>query len=63
MPAPEPIVSEAGQLLYPWKHEWPRYLIFFGHLLKQEGVKTYLEGKGYKERAANGKVKEIGWAV
>jgi phosphatidylinositol glycan class B len=49
MPAPQPTTSKTGRLLYPWRHEWPRYLVLFGHLLKQEGVKTLLEEKGYKE--------------
>ncbi|KAF8643825.1 hypothetical protein AX16_008843 [Volvariella volvacea WC 439] len=34
---------------YPWKHEWPRRLIFFGALLKEEGVQELLESKGYVE--------------
>ncbi|GLB34752.1 putative alg9-like mannosyltransferase family protein [Lyophyllum shimeji] len=34
---------------YPWAHEWPRYLVFFGALLEQEGVRTLLEAKGYRE--------------
>ena len=49
-PAPIPTVSKSsGKFIYPWKHEWPRYLVFFGDLLKHEGVKVLLEGKGYKE--------------
>jgi GPI mannosyltransferase 3 len=35
--------------LYPWRHSWPQYLIFFGQLLKHEGVKDLLEHKGYRE--------------
>lgn len=46
---PEPTFSKTGRLLYHWRHEWPRYLVFFGHLLKQEGVRTLLKEKGYKE--------------
>jgi phosphatidylinositol glycan class B len=34
---------------YPWVHEWPRYLAFFGALLEEEGVKSMLIAKGYKE--------------
>ena len=49
LPAPEPTLSKTGRLLYPWRHEWPPHLVFFGHLLKQEGVKTLLQEKGYKE--------------
>lgn len=48
-PAPEPIIIDNGRVMYPWKHEWPRHLVFFGHLLKQGGVKTLLEKKGYEE--------------
>ncbi|SJL00694.1 uncharacterized protein ARMOST_04007 [Armillaria ostoyae] len=35
--------------VYPWVHEWPRHLIFFGALLREEGVKDLLIGKGYAE--------------
>jgi len=35
--------------VYQWKHEWPRYLVFFGHLLKQEGIQALLAEKGYIE--------------
>ncbi|KAF9469288.1 glycosyltransferase family 22 protein [Collybia nuda] len=34
---------------YPWEHEWPRYLGFFGALLREEGVESMLVAKGYKE--------------
>ncbi|KAK0463835.1 glycosyltransferase family 22 protein [Desarmillaria tabescens] len=34
---------------FPWAHEWPRHLIFFGALLREEGVKDLLIGKGYEE--------------
>ena len=35
--------------VYPWRHEWPRYLVLFGHLLEQEGVQLLFEAKGYQE--------------
>ncbi|KAF9526942.1 glycosyltransferase family 22 protein [Crepidotus variabilis] len=49
-PAPEPMLSsEQGRLRHPWQHEWPKYLVFFGHLLWQEGVQDILEDNGYRE--------------
>jgi len=42
-------VSPSGQLIYPWRHEWPKYLVLFGDLLRQEGVRDVLEGRGYAE--------------
>lgn len=49
MPAPEPIMSGSRQPMYPWRHEWPRHLVFFGHLLQQDGVRPLLQEKGYQE--------------
>jgi phosphatidylinositol glycan class B len=49
MPAPEPTMSVSGQLKYSWRHEWPRHLVLFGHLLQQDGVKDLLQEKGYRE--------------
>lgn len=43
-PASTPGVSDDT-----WRHEWPRYLVLFGALLKEHGVKEYLIGKGYNE--------------
>jgi phosphatidylinositol glycan class B len=34
---------------YPWVHEWPQYLVFFGALLHEKGVKGLLEERGYTE--------------
>jgi len=49
-PAPVPTLSESsGKFIYPWKHEWPRYLVFFGNLLSHEGIQILLEEKGYRE--------------
>jgi phosphatidylinositol glycan class B len=45
VPAPSLSNSDA----YPWTHEWPRYLVFFGALLREEGVRTLLEEKGFRE--------------
>ncbi|KAJ7156958.1 glycosyltransferase family 22 protein [Mycena crocata] len=33
--------------VYPWVHAWPQYLVFFGDLLRQDGVQTLLEQRGY----------------
>ncbi|KAK2466735.1 hypothetical protein APHAL10511_000993 [Amanita phalloides] len=34
---------------YPWRHEWPTYLIFFGCLLEEEGVERLFIEQGYTE--------------
>ncbi|KAF8211969.1 Alg9-like mannosyltransferase family-domain-containing protein [Mycena galopus ATCC 62051] len=34
---------------HPWVHEWPKYLVFFGALLHEEGVQKLLEEQGYAE--------------
>ncbi|KAF9448878.1 glycosyltransferase family 22 protein [Macrolepiota fuliginosa MF-IS2] len=34
---------------YPWRHTWPRYLVFFGALLDKPGMMELLEEKGYVE--------------
>lgn len=34
---------------YPWRHEWPEYLVFFGDLLHGGAIRQILEGKGYVE--------------
>ncbi|KAF4615379.1 hypothetical protein D9613_002732 [Agrocybe pediades] len=56
-PAPKVSVTQSGKLLYPWRHEWPQFLVLFGDLLLQEGVVQILEEKGYKEVAKAGR----GW--
>ncbi|PPQ78174.1 hypothetical protein CVT25_015507 [Psilocybe cyanescens] len=49
-PAPVPSFSQASnKLIYPWRHEWPRYVVLFGELLRQEGIRTLLENRGYSE--------------
>lgn len=48
MPAPRRAKSGFGPR-YPWKHEWPRHLVFFGDLLQQGGVGAILKEKGYRE--------------
>ncbi|KAF7338111.1 Mannosyltransferase [Mycena venus] len=34
---------------YPWVHEWPQHLVFFGALLEEEGVQNLLEERGFRE--------------
>lgn len=49
--APTPVLSSGSstQPPYPWRHEWPRYFIFFGQLLLEPGVRGILEEQGYQE--------------
>ncbi|KAG6909607.1 hypothetical protein DXG01_016389 [Tephrocybe rancida] len=48
-PFPASIPGAPPATEYPWTHEWPRYLVFFGALLEEEGVRNLLEAKGYNE--------------
>lgn len=34
---------------HAWKHEWPRYLVLFGALLEERGVRDVMGEKGYRE--------------
>lgn len=43
------VLSAAGKFIYPWRHEWPTHLIFFGNLLHEEGIRDTLARQGYKE--------------
>ena len=45
--APAPSLNSSD--IYPWIHEWPRYLVFFGVLLQEEGVRELLEQQGFRE--------------
>jgi GPI mannosyltransferase 3 len=50
-PSPSP-ASPAGVpniTPYPWTHEWPRHLVFFGALLEDEGMRDLFTSSGYKE--------------
>lgn len=47
--SPPSVVDASGKILYPWKHEWPTHLIFFGDLLREEGIHDTLKKQGYKE--------------
>jgi phosphatidylinositol glycan class B len=41
--------NDAEVPIYPWKHTWPRHLVFFGAFLQREGMKELFEEKGYVE--------------
>jgi phosphatidylinositol glycan class B len=43
---PSAIRSTEGPA-YPWRHEWPRFLVFFSALLTEPGVKATLTHAGY----------------
>ncbi|KAJ7582998.1 glycosyltransferase family 22 protein [Mycena floridula] len=50
-PSPFPM-SKPGYpdpIQYPWVHEWPLNLIFFGALLDDEQIQNILQEKGYRE--------------
>ncbi|RDB21083.1 GPI mannosyltransferase 3 [Hypsizygus marmoreus] len=49
IPGAPAVVSSSASEYYPWVHEWPHYLIMFGALLQEEGVRELLKGKGYVE--------------
>jgi phosphatidylinositol glycan class B len=46
-PASIPGVTTRGKDV--WEHRWPKYLVLFGSLLGEDGVRLLLEGKGYGE--------------
>lgn len=52
---PGTVVQLADGDIGPWKHAWPRFLVMFGALLQDQGVKALLETKGY------GEVWSAGW--
>jgi len=57
-PSPFPRSPPGQGALQDWKHEWPKHLIMFGELLRDElGVKKTLEEKGYREVWSGGR----GW--
>ncbi|KAJ6630591.1 glycosyltransferase family 22 protein [Mycena sp. CBHHK59/15] len=50
MSVPGAITSGTTSLdQHPWMHTWPRYLIMFGALLQEGGVRDLLEERGYKQ--------------
>jgi phosphatidylinositol glycan class B len=50
--------KDSGGEPYPWRHTWPRYLVFFGTLLERPEIKEFLEGKGYTEVWKKGRIWE-----
>lgn len=44
-----PAILGKESVKYPWRHEWPCRLVFFGNLLLYGGVRELLRIKGYKE--------------
>ncbi|EFI28339.1 GPI mannosyltransferase 3 [Coprinopsis cinerea okayama7 len=49
-PSPYPSSHPGQPGIQNWRHEWPKHLILFGDLLRDElGVKGLLEEKGYQE--------------
>ncbi|KAF7323124.1 Mannosyltransferase [Mycena chlorophos] len=54
-PFPASIPGVRDSAPHPWVHEWPRYLVFFGALLQQDGVQHVFEERGYKEVWSGGR--------
>lgn len=54
-PSPTPI-SLPGEFVVKWKHEWPKYLVLFGALLRDAQVENLLDGLGYTQvwKSGNG---------
>lgn len=48
-PFPASIPGRPDPYFALWTHEWPRYLVFFGELLHEEGVEKLLRDQGYQE--------------
>ncbi|EJF66110.1 hypothetical protein DICSQDRAFT_97929 [Dichomitus squalens LYAD-421 SS1] len=48
-PLPRSRPGVAADATYPWRHEWPQSLVFFGALLEENGVRDLLIQLGYKE--------------
>ena len=46
-PHPRSMPGVATAVAYPWQHEWPQNVVFFGALLEQEGVRDLLLHQGY----------------
>ncbi len=47
--APGTLVEPSSDGRYPWRHEWPTHLLFFGCLLEQEGIRQMFVEQGYIE--------------
>ena len=48
-PLPRSRPGVVADATYPWRHEWPQNLIFFGALLEENGTRDLLVRLGYKE--------------
>lgn len=48
-PATQPGTVLRTPEMYPWVHEWPRHLVFFGALLDAPNMRHTLAGLGYSE--------------
>ena len=48
-PLPRSRPGVAADASYPWRHEWPQNLVFFGALLKEDGVRDLLGRLGYEQ--------------
>lgn len=60
-PSPSPITKPGTSptAAGPWRHEWPQYVVMFGALLYEPGVRDLLQSRGYVE-IWNA---EFGWEV
>ncbi|KAI1794633.1 Alg9-like mannosyltransferase family-domain-containing protein [Ganoderma leucocontextum] len=47
-PLPRSRPGVAADASYPWRHEWPQNVVFFGALLEQDGVHDLLGRLGYE---------------
>ncbi|KIJ69063.1 glycosyltransferase family 22 protein [Hydnomerulius pinastri MD-312] len=43
------VERDAGSWDLGWRHEWPKYVVLFGALLKEPGMRALCEGNGYIE--------------
>lgn len=43
------IEVQSGSWDLGWQHEWPKYMVFFGALLEDPGIRTLFLGNGYVE--------------
>ncbi|PFH54143.1 glycosyltransferase family 22 protein [Amanita thiersii Skay4041] len=47
--APGSVAERSGDGRYPWRHEWPTYLMCFGTLLKEPGIELLFKSMNYRE--------------
>lgn len=46
---PASIPGARGVVDHSWTHSWPSHLVFFGALLKDDGVQRLVEKLGYQQ--------------